>query len=147
MVLARATKERPEAVRLTMKMLDEITAPPWKPMTTLSDAHRQDPRTPDARGFPDSWDAWVNWGFPKSPETADSLCETQKTVTANCLLSPNRAFYVECSQNSTFERKIEDLGSVRGGEAPTPTSLRGAASSRSCKLHPSLGRPEGLLCS
>ena len=36
------------------------------------------------------------------------------------------------------------VGSVRGGEAPTPTSLRGAASSRSCKLRPSLGRPEGF---
>ena len=50
-VLARATKERPEAVRLTMKMLDEITAPPWKPMTTLSDAHTHRTRelpTPEA---------------------------------------------------------------------------------------------------
>ena len=36
------------------------------------------------------------------------------------------------------------VGSVRGSEAPTPTSLRGAASSRSCKLRPSLGRPEGF---
>ena len=53
-VRARATKERPEAVTLTMKMLDEITAPPWKPMTILSDAHPQDLRTPDgeAEGNP-----------------------------------------------------------------------------------------------
>ena len=45
-------------------------------------------------------------GLSKSPDTADSLSETQKTVTANCLLSPNRAFYVERSQNSTFEKLL-----------------------------------------
>ena len=82
MVLARATKERPEAVRLTMKMLDEITAPPWKPMTILTDAHPQDLRTPDgeAEGNPEVHEV---------PEHAPYRMQLRKTTLEKVGYSPN----------------------------------------------------------